>query len=189
MLELVEVGGEVTDRIDQHQQSGHIAAEALAIEITRLNACSAEGQNGQDADDLNEPDHRVLEGHQAVGAVASQAVLVDLGLEALLQPGFRGEGPHQGQSFDGFGQQARQFADFVLTAFGGRHHPGAEQADQHRHQRRDQNDRHGEFPVQPGHVPEHGHQLQCTGDGVLDCLVDHFADPVRILGEAVGQIP
>ena len=188
LLEFVEVGGEVADRIDQHQQGRHIAAESLAVEVAALDAGGPHQQHRQDAGGLQEAHHRVLQGQQPLGAVAGAAVQVDLGFEALLQPGFGGEGPHQRQPGDRLPQQGGQFAHLLLALFGRPHHLGAEQAHQHRHQGRQQQGAQRQFPVEPHHVAEHHHQLQGRGGGVLNRFVDHLTDAVGVLGEPVGEV-
>ena len=82
------------DRVDQHQQGRHVAAEALAVEAAGLNPGGAEQQHGEDAGRFQKAHHRVLQGQQFEGAVAGPTVQVDFGVEALLQPGLGREGPH-----------------------------------------------------------------------------------------------
>ena len=125
----------MADRIDQHQQGRHIAAEALGIEPTGLNARRTDQQHRQDPGRLEKPHHRVLQGQQPLGPVAGPTMQVDLVVKALLQPGFCRKRPHQRQAADRFAQQAGQFADLLLAALGRPHHPRPEQTHQHRHQR------------------------------------------------------
>lgn len=178
----------MADRVNQHQQGRYVAAEALTRELARLDARGAHQQHRQDAGRLQEAHHRELQGQQLLGAVAGTAVQVDLGVEAALQPGLGREGPHQRQTADRLGEQGGQLAHLFLAALRSAHHPGPEQAHQHGHQRRQQQRADGQLPVEPHHVAEHHQQLQGRWGGVLNRLVDHLADTVRVLGEAVGEI-
>ena len=130
----------------------------------------------------------MLQRQQAQGAVAGAAVLLHLLVEALLQPGLGGVGPHQGQAGDGLGQQARQLAHLALAALGRCHHPGAETAHQQGDHGGQQQGGQGQGPVEPEHRGQHRQQLQGAGQGVVDRLVDHLAHPVGVLGEAVGEV-
>ena len=188
LLQLVEVGGEVANRIDQHQQGSHIAAEALAIQALGLDARCSHQQHRENAGRFDEAHHRVLQGQQAQGAVAGLAMQVDFGVEPLLEPGFRGKGPHQGQAADGFAEEAGQVTHLFLAALGCAHHPGAKAAHQQGHDRGQQQGGQGQGPVEPHHVAQHHHQLQGTGGGVLDGLVNHLPHPVGVFGEPVGEI-
>lgn len=176
------------DRIDQHQQGRHIAAEALAGEAARLNPRGADQQHREDASRFDEAHHRMLQRQQAHGAVAGTAVQIDLLLKALLQPGLGSKGAHQGQAADRFSQQAGQFAHLLLTAFGRPHHPRPEGAHQHSHQGRQQHGGQRQLPIEEDHVAEHHDQLEQAGGGVLNRFVDHLGHPVGVFGEAVGEI-
>jgi hypothetical protein len=151
LLELVEVGGEVGDRVDQHQQSRHIAAQPLTVELAALDAPGADQQHREDAEGLQEAHNGMLQGQQAQGAIAGAAMLLHLMVEALLQPWFGGIGPHQGKAGDGLSQQTRQFAHLALAAFGRRHHPGAEAAHEQGDQGGQQQGGQGQRPVEPEH--------------------------------------
>ena len=130
----------------------------------------------------------MLERHQAVGALTGLAMLVDLLLEAILQPGFRRKRPHQWEALDRLPQQPRQFTHLLLAAFRRHHHPRPEDADQPDDQRCQQKDREGEFPVQPEHGAEHHKQLKKAWNRVVNGLVEHLTDAVSILGKPIGEI-
>ena len=178
----------MADRIDQHQQGRHIAAEALAVEVAALDAGCAHQQHRQDPGRLQKAHHRILESQQPLGAVTGAAVQIDLRFEALLQPGFGGKGAHQRQPADRFTEQGGQLTHLLLAFLGRPHHLGAEHAHQHRHQRGEDQRAQRQLPVEPHHVAKHHHQLQNGGGGVLDRFVDHLADAVGVLGEAIGEV-
>ena len=131
----------------------------------------------------------MLQGHKAVRALSCLTVLSDLLFKAILQPWLRRKSPHQGQTFNGFTKQTGQFTHFLLAAFCRAHHLSPEQADQPDDHRSQQKNGEAEFPVQPEHGAEHHEQLQQTGNRVVDCLVEHLAHTIGVLGEAVGEIP
>ena len=130
----------------------------------------------------------MLQGDEAVGAVARLAVLIDLVFKSTLQPGLSGKGTHQRQSFDRFSKQACQFAHLLLAAFGGGHHLGSEQADQPDDQGCQQQDRCRQLPIEPKHVAEDSDQLKNTGKGVMNGLVQNFADTIRVFRQSVGEV-
>ena len=121
------------NRINQHQQGRHIAAEAGRAELLTLDPGRTHQQDRQDPGCLQEAHHRILEGQQALGAETGLAMEVDFGFETGLQPGLGREGPHQGQAPNRLPQQGGQLAHLLLAAFGGAHHPGPEQTHQHGH--------------------------------------------------------
>ena len=188
LLELVEVVGDVGDRVDQNDQTRQVTAEACDVEITALNPPGGQAQHREQTDHLDDPDNGMLQGDQVVSALPGLAVLVNFLLKPILQPGFGGKGTHQRQPFNRLSKKSSQFTDFFLTAFRGHHHPCPEQADQPDDQRCQQQDRQGQLPVQPHHGSENHQQLQNTGHRVVDALVEHLADAVRILGESIGEI-
>ena len=177
------------DRVDQHHQTGEVAAQARDGEVVALDPPGRKAEHGKEPHHLDHPHHGMLQGNQVVRAVPGLAMLVDLVFKAPLQPGFRRKGPHERQPFDGFTEQPCQLADLFLTLFGGRHHPGTKKTDQPDDQGRQQENGCGELPVEPEHVAEHRHQLQHAGEGVMHRLVKHFAHPIGILGEPVGEVP
>ena len=130
LLEFVEVVGDVGNGVNQHHKPSEVTAEASDGQVIALNPPGGEAKNGKQADDLNHSHNRVLKRHQAVGAMASLPVLIDLVFKSALKPRLSGEGTHQGQSFNCFSQQSSQLADFFLAALGGSHHLGPKQADQ-----------------------------------------------------------
>ncbi|MEY3735769.1 MAG: hypothetical protein RLZZ624_828 [Cyanobacteriota bacterium] len=188
LLKFVEVLGEMTDRVDQHQQRRHIAAEALGIDRLTADAHGTDQEHRQDSCRFDEADNGMLQGQQLEAAVAGAAMQIDLGVKAILQPGFGGVSPHQGQARNRLGQQRRQLTDLLLAAFRRRHHPGAEGADQHGHKGRQQQRGQGQLPVEPDHVAEHHQQLQQTWRGVVHQLVDHLADAIGVFREPIGEI-
>ena len=178
----------MSDRIDQHDQTGQIAAETGNRQVTAFDPPGGKPQNGEQTDHFNDAHDRVLKRHEAVGALARLTVLSDFLLEAILQPGLRRERPHQRQALDRFSQQTGQLTDLLLAAFSGTHHLSAEQADQPDDHRRQQKNGEGQLPVQPEHGAQHHQQLKDAGNGVVNRLVEHLTDAVGILGEAIGQI-
>ena len=74
----------MADGVDQHQQGCHIAAEPLAVEIAALDAGGSHQQHCQDPCRFKEAHHWILQGQQALGAIAGPAVQINLGFKALL---------------------------------------------------------------------------------------------------------
>ena len=130
----------------------------------------------------------MLQRQQTHGAVARPAVLLNLLFKALLQPRLSRKRAHQRQTRDGLAQQPRQLTHLLLTALSGGQHPPRKAAHQHSHQRRQQQRGHRQLPIQRDHVAEHDHQLKNAGNGLLDVLVDHLADPIGVFGQAIGEI-
>ena len=130
----------------------------------------------------------MLQCNKAVGAVPGLTMLINLVFKSTLKPGLCGKRSHKRQALDGLAEQTGQFAHFFLTAFGGRHHLGAKQADQPDNQRCQQQDGSREFPVQPEHVPQHRQQLERTWQCVVNRFVQHFADTIRVFGQSVREI-
>ena len=189
LLELVEVVRDVGDWIDQNDQARQITAETCDVEVTALNPPGRQAQHREQADHLDDSHNGMLQSHKAVGALPGLSVLINFLLKPLLEPWFSRKCPHQREPLNRLTEKTGQFTDLFLTAFGGHHHLRPEQADQPNDQRRQQQDRQGQLPVQPDHGSQDHKKLQDAGDCVVDALVQNFADAVRILGEAIGEIP
>ena len=98
LLELIEIGDQTRDRVDQDQQRRDEAAETCATQTAGADAQGTDQQHRQDARRFNETHHGVLQGQQSHRAVASTAMQLNFFFETLLQPGFSSESPHQRQA-------------------------------------------------------------------------------------------
>ena len=187
-MKLIEIGCDVTDGINEHQQRNAVADELRGSEAAGMDPPGPQQQNCQDPCGFKKAHHRMLQRHQIQGAEAGPAMSINLAGKALLEPLLRCKRPHQVQATNGFRHQRRQRTDLCLAALRSPQHLAAKPAHQHNHDGGQQQGGPRKQTIQPGYVAQYRHQQQDAGGAVVDGFVDHLPDAVRIFREAIGQI-